>query len=210
MTPAGARTVWVGIDPGANDTGIVVRRGDDLLGYTIVKRTTDEALLPGARGVPVGPRYAQEIASAVRAAILLGRQAAAGGAPLRAAVESIEAPTSHIRGKVRLARPVDLIGAGKTLGYVELVVAEHPLCELVRVPADKHGRNWLAAYPPELVTDRERAGGLNRPALHNADVNHCRSAWDIAGAGPAYLRLAAAQHAHATQRARRATPGGTP
>ncbi len=210
MTPAGARTVWVGIDPGSTITGIVVRRGDDLLGHTLVRRAVDEALIPSNRGIPVGPSYGQTLAVAVRHAILQAHEAAAGIAPVRVAVEDLIAPAGRVRGQIQGARPVDLMAASKALAYVELAAHESPLCELVRVPADRNGRNWLSQYPAALVTDRERSKGLNRPAEHNADVNHCRSAWDVAGAGPAYARIAAAQHVHATQRARRATPGGTP
>jgi hypothetical protein len=207
MTPAGASTVWVGIDPGATTTGLVVRRGDDLLGHLLVTRTVDEAVNPGNRGIPVGPHYGQQLAAAVRTAILQAHDVTGGAAPVHVAVEDLTAPAGRVRGQVQFARPVDLMAAAKALAYIELAAHESPLCELVRVPADRNGRNWLSQYPPALVTARERAKGVNRPAEHNADINHCRSAWDVAGAGPAFARLAAAQHIHRT---RRASTGGTP
>ncbi|WP_088319874.1 hypothetical protein [Kineosporia sp. R_H_3] len=182
---------WVGIDPGYNDTGIVVRRGPTLMFHTIVHRDHDEATADAKRGIQVGPRYGMALAAAVTDVV--GRVWAVDGhEPVRVAVEDLTAPGGRVKsadGSQRLVQPRHLAGAAKALAYIELTVALHPLARLVRVPPAKHGQHLLRTYPDALVTAAERQHGTNRGARHNADLNHCRSAWDIAGGGPTADRI---------------------
>lgn len=190
-------TVWVGVDPGYNATGLVIRRGLKLLAFRYVTRDTDEAIVAGDQGIAVGPTYLRAVKSTVLEYLALAATLVPG-AIVRCAVEDITAPSVHMKLKdgatQRRITPRYAMGAAKVVAVVEVAVDEHPTVELVRVRAGHHGRNLLAAYPAALVTAAERRhrGGLNRPAAHNADVNHCRSAWDVAGGGATADRLAIA------------------
>lgn len=187
-------TVWVGVDPGYNDTGIVIRRGPHLEWHTIVHRDHDEATVDAKRGIQVGPRYGLALAAAV--SDVVGRVWVEDDPEMvRVAVEDLAAPGGRVKaadGSQRLVQPRHLAGTAKALAYVELAVSLHPKARLVRVPPAKHGQHLLRTYPDALVTAAERQHGTNRGARHNADVNHCRSAWDIAGGGATADRLAIA------------------
>ena len=176
--------VWVGVDPGHKDTGIVLRHGPNLISHHIVSRTSSEDLYPG-RGVGVGPLYLQAVIEQVDRFMAIGRASELTGAGgVRVAVEGLGRPSSHIGGKPMMLDPATLIGAGMVLGAV---LSEWP--DAVVVPPGKHGGNLLLTYPAALVTPGEKRLGLNRPAGDSADIRHCRSAWDIAGAGPGTLRV---------------------
>lgn len=193
--------IWVGVDPGASHTGIVIRDvpHGGLVDRILVTRDGDEATVDRRRGIQVGPQYALLIHAAVTQAITVAVDHLRGtavpaedAAPVRVAVEDLTAPGGFVRradGGQRLVHPRDLAGAAKALAYVELAVSLDDRADLVRVPPDSHGQHLLSAYPAELVTDRERQHGLARPARHGALVNHLRSAWDVAGAGPSAARI---------------------
>lgn len=186
-------TIWVGVDPGYNATGYAVRWMSSLLQHQVVTRTTDEAIR--ANGVEVGPVYLTAVADMLGDLIQFAFTEAGrlDVQHVRVVVEDVTAPSPHVKrkdGSQRLTAPRYAIGAAKVVGVVEhLTHAIEPRADLVRVAPNRHGRSLLATYPDALVTDRERARGLNRLAQHNADVNHARSAWDIAGAGPAAARM---------------------
>ena len=185
---------WVGIDPGYNDTGIVIRRGTVLVYHAIVHRDHDEATVDAKRGIQVGPRYGMALAVAVWDVVEMVCRTD-GPEPVRVAVEDLTAPCGHVKarsGDPRLVQPRHLAGAAKALAYVELAVSQLVHAHLVRVPPAKHGQHLLSAYPNALVTAAERQHGTARTARHNAALNHCRAAWDIAGGGPTADRIAIA------------------
>lgn len=207
--------VWVGVDPGYNATGLVVRKGPDLLWWDVVKRRASEAVVPGDQGIEVGPCYLSDVLDVVRTAIHKAEASAwsSGTARVRVAVEDVKAPSVHMKnrdGETQMrAKPRYILGAAKVVGAVEAYVHGRDGVDLVRVAPSRHGRQPLTTYPADLVTARERQHGLNRAAQHGADVNHCRSAWDIAGSGPAAARIAIALDITRAQLARH-RPQGDP
>lgn len=188
-------TTWLGIDPGGRDTGVVAldRARLDvprLITGVVVTREVDEDTVDQTRGVEIGPRYLAQVLAAVEGAI-----AAAVNATecvrVRLAVETVVPPNPHVtrRDGRSLTNPKDAIAAAIVLGAV---LTRWP--DTVRVPPSRNGAALLATYPPELVTAGERRLGLNRPAQHNAQVCHLRSAWDVALQGPGYARAARTAH----------------
>lgn len=166
---------WVGVDPGGRATGIVVRRGTELLWWAVLEREGDD---DPVRGVGVAARTVEMVLAGIGTAL----HHAGPGAHL--AVEGVTAPVPHINGKVRIIDPAPTIAAAVVLGGI---LALHP--KAVVVPPNRHGHGLLMAYPPELVTDAERRSGLRREAGQSALVRHARSAWDCAGAGPQHLAI---------------------
>ena len=180
-------TAWVGVDPGARATGVVLRQGNDLLWWTVVERHTDEGRLG------VGPGYVHAVLAAVRDACAVSHY------PARVAVEEVTPPNPHVTYKRRdgskgyaRPRPADLQALATVYGGV---LADHPWA--VIVPPGGNGARPLSLYPYELVTDAERRakGGMHRAAGHSATVNHARSAWDVAGQATTYARINAAREA---------------
>lgn len=166
---------WIGIDPGGRSTGIAVRNGTDLIWWAVLERTGDDDPI---RGVGVASRTIEMVLAGIGTAL------AHAGPGAHLAVEGVVAPTPHINGKLRITDPTPAIAAAIVLGGV---LAAHP--GVVVVPPNRHGRGMLGGYPPELVTDAERRGGLRREAGQSATVRHARSAWDVAGVGPAHLAV---------------------
>lgn len=165
---------WIGVDPGARQTGIVMRDGPALLRWCAVDRLDIE---------PTAARPGRATFTAVADVV---RDWAGDG---NIAIEHVQAPNPHLRRRdgSSLIDPADLIDTARMVGFLE---AAFP--NAVLVEPDGHGRRGLSAYPPELVTSRERAaairrGGLLMPAKHNPPQCHWRAAWDVAGAGPVYV-----------------------
>lgn len=162
-------TTIVGIDPGANETGIVVRaerelvtawtvdRGDqEDAGYLIEVLETIELAFDAALqrlGLPrLGP-------------VTLGIPLAVEGL-----VGHESAPSMRRKTSVPLIRTAMLIGA-------VLVVYRQALV----IPPGGNGSGPLQAYPEAITPDRPNARGFDK-------LRHCRSAWDVAGAGLKELR----------------------
>ena len=176
MTGALGSLTWVGVDPGARWTGVVVRQADTLLWHRVVDRTkTGDAT------------YLEDVEQALVTA-------AAHGDDLMWAIEDAVAPCGFRDGKKQFARPVDILALGQTLGWVRhVVVTLTTPSRIVLVRPGGHGRSLLRAYPEVLVTAAEKRGGMNRPAQSSAALSHARSAWDICGAAPLTARIEAAR-----------------
>ena len=168
-------TVWVGIDPGARWTGVVVRRRDSLLWHHVVDRSKS-------------PDYLADVEVAiVRAAYAVAE------ADVWYAVEDVVPPCGFKDGRRQFARPADILALGQTLGWVRHVVLTLTSpSRLVLVPPGGHGGNLLRLYPEALVSAAERRHGLHRVAPASSAVSHAREAWDVAGAAPRVARLARA------------------
>jgi len=156
----------VGVDPGARWTGVIARRGRDLLHGVVVENTAGDR-------VPY--------AVAVCAEIRNGIEISGGNAVV--AVEDVRAPCPHVnrRNGRALTNPGPIIETGVLLGWV-LATFE----DVVVVPPGGHGSNPLISYPGALVTASEhahmvRAKAQLKPAPQNSTRRHLRSAWDIAG-----------------------------
>jgi hypothetical protein len=196
VVPKAQRCAWIGIDPGARWTGIVVRNGTRLLGWTVIDRQKVD---------PDSERHTPKTMEAVAEAIGL----LADPATCRIAIEDAIAPCPHMRRQdgSSLTNPRDIIETARLVGYLQCAF---PGAVIVR--PHTHGSQALASYPDELVTARERASAIRRrkllaPAPHNSPQCHIRSGWDVAGAAAAEarieqgrLRLAQHRAAHATAR----------
>jgi len=176
------RVAWLGIDPGVTHTGLALRAGSDLHAFDVVTREVDESIAAGRLGLRVGPAY---IRSVIHAADALYADAMTAGWTVRVAVEWLNAPGGHAKGGH--VAPRDLVAVAIVTGAV---VSAYPDATLV--PPARAGQRPLSTYPEALVTDRERARGVNRPAGDSAAVSHAREAWDVAGMAPQIARLAAA------------------
>lgn len=187
-------TVWLGVDPGVTDTGLVLRAGPDLLAWRVVHRGVDESIAPGRRGIRVGPAYLAAVGAAMDTLTGLGEEHGV----VRVACEWVNAPEGHAkRGHVQ---PRDLVALSIVAGYV----VGHATSDVTLVLPARHGQNPLVTYPAELVTPGERRQGLYRKAGEWTQVSHAREAWDVAGAAPATHRQAAALDAfHAARDATR-------
>lgn len=186
--------VWLAFDPGWRETGIVLRRGADLLGWAVITREADEDLIPG-RGVQVGAEY-------VRAVIHGGIRLIEQAFPLdgeqdkvllrvgelwalypriRVAAEGIVTVKGRVKrkdGAARLTDPGYAMGAAIVLGGIVHAFPDVVVCP----PPERgggHGDRILASYPSELITTAERRHGLGRTAPQNSDLRHARSAWDL-------------------------------
>jgi hypothetical protein len=165
--------LWVGIDPGAKETGIILRDGRTIVLAEVVTNWYYQHGDPSS----VGADYLTNVvATAAKATTTLTDLA-------EVAVEGVKKPCPHLG----LTDPSAIIGAGIVLGAVLL---EFPAA--VVVPPGGNGSGMLDGYPAGLVTDAERRGGLNRKAGQSAHIRHCRSAWDVSLAAPRIARMGAA------------------
>lgn len=157
--------IVLGVDPGGRHTGLVARRGRELLGFRLSTRMDDDIRL-----------YIDQVLA--DATDLWGRHD--DGVDL-VAIEDLVDPTpqmgvTSVRGLIDTATVL-----GAVVAWAQL--DGPPAAELVRpgghgsVAAGLGRAGLLAAYPAHLVGDREDAGA--------GRLTHCRSAWDIAGVAAA-------------------------
>jgi hypothetical protein len=204
MPAAPPRCPWIGIDPGARWTGIVVRNGTCLLGWTVIDRQKVD---------PDSERHTPKTMEAVAEAIGL----LADPATCRIAIEDAIAPNPHVTRQdgSSLTNPRGIIETARMVGYLQCAF---PGAVVVR--PNGHGSNALASYldgpggivtttGPGLVTAREKTNAIRMRRLatrapDNPPQCHARSGWDIAGAAAAEarieqgrLRLAQHRQAHA-------------
>lgn len=125
--------VVVGVDPGGRHTGVVVRRGDELLYAETVER------LAGS----------DRARWAVWCATLVIQAGADSLRPGLVAVEDVRQPNPHVR-LTNVAALLDTAAVVGAMGYA------YP--RVVLVPPGEHGRGPAAAYPAELIPAR----GLGR------------------------------------------------
>jgi hypothetical protein len=151
----------VGVDPGGRFTGIIARYGPDLLAHWLTRRTVD-----GGRHTYTLAGYIalvlDDLAEAKRRALTHA------GPGYVVAVEDLQEPNPHMG-------LTNIRGALDTAAVLGAVLAHFP--EAILVPPGRHGTAMLRLYPSTLVGPRERTGHGKAP------LQHCRAAWDIAGAG---------------------------
>ncbi|MCA1841749.1 MAG: hypothetical protein LC792_00905 [Actinobacteria bacterium] len=124
----------IGVDPGAAETGVVVRRGDDLVSAVVIDR-----------------RPGQPLAVYLASVLRVLRVVAVEGATI--AVEDVTPPNPHM-GMIAVG---GLIGTAAVLGAV---LGAHP--GAVVVPAGGNGSGPLCAYPPSLRPTRGKGAGYDR------------------------------------------------
>lgn len=151
--------VTVGIDPGGRESGLIARRGPNLLAAEIIRRD-GEGKLPDAA-------YLNEVIDAVADVVAAHSE---DRRPL-IAVEGVNEPSWYLNGQVSPANVGGLMATCMVLGAV---LAVFPDAVVVR-PA-RHGQMALSAYPDGLHPTRGSGKGKDR-------LRHARSAWDIAQYG---------------------------
>jgi hypothetical protein len=175
--PVGTMSYVLGIDPGAREVGVVLRKGNTVLRTRLLNV-----------GRPVGALELRLVCDEIESIIPYPF------GPLLIAVESVNAPSPHMNRRPAAASAVINVGALLTTAAMwgALMVWEWPPdCTVMSVPPAGHGSKLLAAYPPELVSKEERnRGGINR--VGGGRYRHLRSAWDIAGAAALMARAGAA------------------
>jgi hypothetical protein len=195
------RCPWIGIDPGARWTGIVVRDGMTLLGWTVIDRKKID---------PDSERHTPATMEAVVEAVGL----LADPATCRIAIEDADRPNPHVTRKNgnSLIDTRHIIDTARLVGYLQCAF---PHAVIVRT--NGHGSQALASYPhgPDgIVTDTERANAIRRgrlmaPAPRNPPQCHARSGWDIAGAAATEARIAEGRLRLAQHRQAHARPATT-
>jgi len=172
-------TTWLGIDPGADGTGIaLIRTGTrpvTLLDHDVILNDTGE----------VGTVYIARVLGAIDRIRCAHFDATTDSGRPRMAVEAVNSPTGFAGGKRHPIDPAHLLGCAIVLGAV---LAAYP--DSVLVPPGGNGHGAYASYPPELVTagERRRADWSTRPAGQSTDLRHARSAFDVARQGPRCAR----------------------
>lgn len=163
-------TAWIGIDPGARFSGLVLRSGNDCVDWVTVVRTDDET------EIGPGPAYWHAID---RAVLNLAGIAIREGltAPL-ISIEGVRAPGGFRDGKKQFAKPADIMALGATFGAV---LTQNP--DAIVVPPGGNGRGVYGQYPDELVSAGEKRGRNWRlkDCGKSSPQSHARSAWAVAG-----------------------------
>lgn len=181
MRPSDSRFLVLGVDPGGVDTGMVVRECDQVVYQLVAHRAADET---GPRGVGVGPEYLRQLTDCLEHLVEVY------GVHL-VAIEGVVRPNPHVnrRNGRSVTDPGPIIATAIVLGHVHATATALGR-DVVWVPPGRNGSLQLAAYPAQLVSDRERAKGLNRVG-DSGILRHARSAYDVAGAGLLLARLRA-------------------
>lgn len=150
------------IDPGARQTGWIIRAGQALLGHGTITNT--------GKLTPIDRDYLIAVSELIDQFSTLATVIA---------VEDVTAPKGFKHGQRAPINPESLIGVSAVLGTV-LQAARHNGFEAHRVLPAGHGSGCLATYPERLVSDAERrsTNWKARQAGKGA-LNHERSAWDV-------------------------------
>jgi hypothetical protein len=174
-------TPWIGIDPGATRTGLVLRLGTECAGWKTIERQEDETV------IGPGPMYWDEIEESLVYLQFVAVKMGAGAAKI--ALEGVVEPSPFPgkRGEKRFARPKDVMALSMTFGAI---YTRHP--DAVLIPPKQNGRGALSYYPDLLVSARERSDrrGMAREAGDSSLESHARSAWDVAGKAVGLWRAA--------------------
>lgn len=155
----------VGIDPGGNETGIVLCDGSELLRAWIVdrERQSHEAYTADVIGT------VREAARIMQEALGTPEWHASTGHGILMAVEGVVEPTGHL-GMIRLGgllRTAMVFGACLGMSWSGGRAVIEP---------KGNGSHPFDAYPQQLRPTRVGARGKDQ-------LRHCRSAWDVAQIG---------------------------
>lgn len=156
-------TTWVGIDPGGRYTGVVVRRGNDLLDHRTYTR-------PGTDDLPERS-FLRRLMLELMDLVELHDAAVA--------VEGVQKPSPFMgkTGNVSFSNVTGILGTAAVWGAVMAILPA------VVIPPGGNGSGPMRAYPVELRPTTGKGAGKDK-------LRHERSAWDVAGAGAAHVRLA--------------------
>ena len=159
----GSSSPWVlGVDPGAQATGIVVRTGDELAYGTTAVRDKGETVELYAAGVVhlvagIKERFIE---------LLDGR-------PL-VAIEAVLAPSVWNNGERVVLHPQFVMDTCTVAGHIAGWATAQRL-EVEWVRPGHNGQGFIGSYPAAAAPDPRQGAGKDR-------LRHLRSAWDVAGA----------------------------
>lgn len=174
----------VAVDPGPSYTGVVARQGDELVAWMVAVRADRQVTEPLVDHAERTHSVICEVGDEAEGLLNVDIDVFA--------VEDYNPPTPH----VGYVDPLQVSETAWLTGFCygscrELARWVGPRRRAVLVPPNRHGRSLLGAYPEELTTEGERRGNWRwRAAGRNTLESHARSAWDVAGAAPAQLRIA--------------------
>lgn len=154
-------TTFLGCDPGGRETGLIVRRRDDLLAHSVVIRQDTLTMPDGA--------YCRQVAA--EALRLLEKVGSHPRDPeLVVCVEGVRYwPKDEQKTKDgKRKKPPNLTGLLGTAIVLGSIVARWPDAIVVR-PGSKHGGLAQWVYPPQIQQTGVKGKDLMR---------HCRSGWD--------------------------------
>ena len=167
-------TVWVGIDPGARNTGVVAMRGRDILWAKVF--TNPGPLIPEpAYLVGTADAIYGRVAGAFWGEIGEDLPRFAGEDLPRFAIEGVSAPKGFAGGKRSPLNPEAIIGAAATFGALVATFRD-----AIIVPPGGNGSKPMGAYPRELVSAAEqRKPGWAGRVGESSNARHMRSAYDV-------------------------------
>ncbi len=152
----------VGVDPGSRWTGLVARRGDELLDHAVLEH-------PGGGAAMVSAEYLVVVVG------WIGHWVDDMEADL-VGIEEASPPSGRRRdGVIEPIAPGSLIGLGMVIGAV---LSYYP--DALVVP--QSGAAPLSTYPKALVGPRERTGTGGK-------LRHARSAWTVAFGAASMARM---------------------
>ena len=167
--------IVLGVDPGGQNVGLVVRYDDTLAWHRLLARA------PGMQQSSWLATVIRELGDGISRAV-----EAIGASTLlrmnwsvRIAVEDVRAPGGFAGGK---RAPINLSGLIDTAQVLGAILGRWP--GAIVVPPGRHGQGPREAFPAELWGAREGRAGTGR-------LRHVRSAWDVAGAAVLMLRRTA-------------------
>jgi len=161
-------TVVLGVDPGATNTGLVLRKDDLVVDVATVVRPKDET------DVDYLKRVRTEL-------LVIARHNNQPG--FLVGVEAVKAPKAFINGRMKFTDPGPAIGTALVAGLL-VGLALQLGWHVVLVPPMRNGSSPLSSYPARLVGEREKSGG--------GKLRHARSAYDVAGAAAQMCKVGAA------------------
>ena len=159
--------IVLGCDPGAC-TALVIRSGDNLLSYRLLKFGTDG--------------LERRLGECIEATVAAAEEMRGAGLFTvdRFVVEGAVAPTAYHRGRLRMIDPAPIIATAHLVGALAAHGARivppagfgAPVCPPGTDP--RVARRILeASYPAALIGDRETTGAGKSPH------QHLRAAWDL-------------------------------
>lgn len=161
----------LGVDPGARETGLVVVRGDELIGSDVIR--AEGKLDPHN---PVDPVYLRALRICLEA--LLGRAGVGHGLDA-VAIENVAAPNPHLG----MTNAAGIVAVGAVVGMLWSWAYDlgDPV-PVMLIDTEGHGSSLLAGYPKDLQPTRGQGKGTDI-------LRHARSAYDVALAARWYLRI---------------------
>ena len=164
----------VGVDPGAEYTGVVAACTGDRTGELVLRahRTVKRQRTRGF--LPVEETYFDAVQTAVMSMLI-----PSNGERVVVGVEMVHPPVFAPSAKLGMIDPAPLIVAAIVAGYT-LAYWRDRADAVYQVEPGGNGHGPYVSYPDGLVTAQERRGDWQRRQAGEGQMRHERSAWDVA------------------------------